>query len=214
MGVIDSFVEDLSIKYTSLSSSIPPILFLAIKLFFISLFIALSIYVIWLLYKALSKRNFISLNLSKYNLSDHETKRKFYAVVFYFIEYLLFMPALILMWFTAFSLILLFIASNRSINEILMLSGSLVMAIRILAYYKEEIAEEPAKLFPFIALSVFLLTPGIFEINSIIEKIKEVPQLLESIVLYLAFIFIFEIIFRISYTIFQLAKGQEDLEEE
>lgn len=211
MGAINSILNGVEARYVSLNALMPAKLFLGIKLFFFAVLIALSVYVIWLFYKALSKRNFIALNLSKYNTSEHPVARKLLAVLFYFVEYILIMPALILVWFIVFSIILLILASARSIEQILMLSGALVMAIRILAYYKEEISQEIAKLFPFIALSVFLLTPGIFEISGIFNKAKEVPLLIESTLLFLLSIFIVEIVFRVGYTIYEIAQGKEDV---
>jgi len=154
------------------------------------------------------------LNLGQYNTYEHPTARKFFAVLFYFIEYILIMPALILLWFIALSAVLLLIALGRDINQILIISGAIVMAVRIFAYGSEEVSKELAKLFPLIALSVFLLAPGAFDLPDILNKLKELPLLFNSAVFYFVMILLLEIILRVVYTIVELAKGKEEVGEE
>jgi hypothetical protein len=214
MGVIDSIVDIANKHYTNLSNLISPNYFLALKLFFFSVLIALTAYVIWKFYNTLSKRNFIVLNLQQYDWSEHPGFKKFSAVIFYFIEYILLMPALILLWFTLLSVILLVLASERGASELLFLSGAMVLAIRLLAYHNEEISKDLAKLFPFIALSIFILTPTAFEVSSFLNNLKEIPSLFNEILYFLIVIFVVEILLRIIYTIFELAKGKEEVGDE
>ena len=88
------------------------------------------------------------------------------------------------------------------------------MAIRILAYYNGEISKDLAKLFPFIALSVFLLTPGAFDFENVLNKLKELPALLESAFFFLILIFALEIILRIVYTLYEIAIGKEEIKDD
>jgi len=50
-----------------------------------------------------------------------------------------------LFWYILFALVLLFFSENLDLNEILLLSAAVVGSIRLLAYYKHEIAMEIAK---------------------------------------------------------------------
>jgi len=124
------------------------------------------------------------------------------------------MPALIIVWFTVISVVLLVVASDRSIEQLLLLSGALIITIRILSYYADEMAKELGKLFPLIALTIFLLTPEVFNIPSFFEKLKELPLLFDSILSFLVFILLFEVALRVFYTLFELAKGNEEVGEE
>ncbi len=214
MGVIDSFVDALNKVYMDLSVNLSPGAFLAIKFFLFSISIVIVALIVLKFYTTLSKKNFIKLNLRKYNYSQHPGTKKFFATLFYFIEYILVMPALILLWFLILSIILLLIASDRPIIPLLTVSGATIIAIRILAYYNEEISKELAKLFPFIALSIFLLTPESFEPSSFLLKLKELPSLLENIAFFLGIIFVLEIICRVIYTLSELARGKEGLGDE
>ena len=214
MGAIDILVDSVQSLYTSLYGSVPPYFFNAVVLFLFAIFIAVITYGIWRFYKTLSKRNFISLNLGKYNISTHPQSRKFFAVLFYFLEYLFIMPVLITIWFAMLSIVILVIASDRTAGQILMLSAALVMAIRILAYSKEELSEELAKLFPFITLAAFLSAPGTISNFNSLNKLREIPLLFDSIVYFLVIVIIFEIILRVLYTLFDLAIGEERINKD
>ncbi len=211
MGVIANFADSVRLGYSHLSVNLPPKLFLITQLFLIAILIVIVAFIIWGFYSTLSKKDFIVLNLRKYNTSEHPVLRKLLAVLLYFIEYILIMPALILVWYIVLSIILLLLVPDRAMGQLLLLTGSLVMAIRILSYIKEEISKELAKLFPFIAVSIYLLNPDIFTKFDFFDKLNEIPVLFENIVFFLVSISVLEIILRISYTAHELAMGKEEV---
>lgn len=139
--VIENIVKWIEGVNSSLSSALSPEFFLGIQLFSFAILIAFFTFVIWKFYNMLSRKNFIHLDLSKYNTARHPVLKKVFAVLFYFIEYIFIMPLLILLWFILLSGVLLFLASERGAVQILMLSGALVLAIRMLAYYNEEVSK-------------------------------------------------------------------------
>ncbi len=214
MAVINNFIDSVRLGYSYLSIELPLKFFLILQLFIFAILIVIIVFIIFGFYNTLSKKNFISLNLEKYNVSKHPILKKFFALLLYFIEYILIMPALIFIWFFALSVILLLLVPEREISQLLLLTGALVMAIRILSYIKENISKELAKLFPFIAVSIYLLTPGIFSYFNIFDKLKEIPILLDNIIIFLTAILSLEIILRISYTIHELASGKEEVGKE
>ena len=209
--MINSFFNAANTIYINLESSLPANLFFGVNMFFLALIIAFIAFVIWKFYNALTRKNFIRLNLRKYDWSEHPVMKKFKAVIFYFIEYIVLMPILILIWFTIFSIVLLLLGAEREAIQLLLLSGAMVLAIRILAYYNEEISKELAKLFPFIALSVFLLTPRALGSVSFLESLKQIPLLFDNILYFLVVIFSVEIVLRVVYTLYELATGKEEV---
>ena len=86
----------------------------------------------------------------------------------------------------------------------------MVAAIRMLAYYNQEIAKDLAKLFPFITLSLFILTPGAFNVEGILNQLNALPSLFRSIFSFLIVIFIVEIILRIIYTATEFLRTEEE----
>jgi hypothetical protein len=161
-------------------------------------------------YKTISKRDLIELNLVKYNWSEHPLARKFWATILYLIEYILVMPFILLLWFFAMAIIVLMIADQKSTIDVLMITASMVAAVRMLSYYGKEIAIDVAKLFPFISLGVFILSPGGFSIPKIIGQLNEFQNLLDNVIYYLVAMVIIEITLRLIYTLTIFAKSSPD----
>ena len=159
------------------------------------LIVLYSIFV-WNVYRAISRKDIISLNLQQYNSFEHPTLQKLWAGFLYLLEYIIVMPFLILFWYIIFALVLLFFSEDLSVEQILLLSAAVVGAIRLLAYYKHDLATEVAKLLPLTILGLMLLSPGFLNISRFVESIGQIPELLLSIGYILAFIVCLEIILR------------------
>ncbi|MBU0466348.1 MAG: hypothetical protein KJ718_06160 [Nanoarchaeota archaeon] len=186
---------------------------LAVSVLVLAVTLAVAALFIFKFYKSISKRNLIALNLNKYNTSEHPIMGKLFAMVLYLLEYIVIMPVIIVLWFAALAIILLLIAKEQSIGYILWLSASMIGAIRILAYIRGEIAKDLAKLFPFITLSIFLLSPGEFNLNVIIEKVRTIPDLLTHIFSFIFVVLVVEIILRVFYTVYEFWRSEGGKEE-
>jgi len=200
-GVFARIADSLS-SYSSSSVAVNVLLFAFI--------LALVSFFIWKFYNSTSKRNLIELDLKKYNYSEHPISSKAFAIVLYLLEYVIIMPFLLVLWFTGLSLVLLLIAKGRSVTDVLFVSAALIGAIRILAYYNGEISKDLAKLFPFITLSIFLLSPGAFDFSSLFSRLAVVPRLIDSIFSFVLIISLLEIVLRVFYTIFEFYKSEEE----
>lgn len=160
-------------------------------------------------YKSLSKRNLISLNLYKYNTSEHPITSKILAMLFYLLEYIFFIPFLIMLWFAGIAIFVLLISSESlTIDYILWISAALIGAIRVLAYIRTEIATDLAKLFPFTTLSFLLLSAGDFDLDLLVANLKTIPSLLNHILSFIIVILIVEIIMRAFYTLYEFWKSE------
>ena len=164
--------------------------------FFMILIFLYSIFV-WKVYRAISRKDIISLNLQQYNSFEHPTLQKLWAGFLYLIEYIIVLPFLILFWYVIFALALLFFSEDLSIEQVLLLSAAVVGAIRLLAYYKHDLATEVAKLLPLTILGLMLLSPGFLNASRFVESISQVPSLLFSLGYILAFVAGLEIVLRV-----------------
>ncbi len=163
--------------------------------FLMMLIVVYAIFV-WKVYKLISKKDVISLNLKQYNSVEHPTFEKMLAAILYFIEYVIVLPFLILFWYLFFALTLLLFAEDFSIEKILLLSAAVVGAIRVLAYYKHELSAEIAKLLPLTILGLMILSPGFLNASRIIEAIISIPSIFSSIGYALLFVAVLEIVLR------------------
>lgn len=192
---------------------------LALNVLILSIVLAVVSLFIWEFYKSTSKRNLIHLNLRQYNTSEHPILSKLFAIFYFFIEYILIMPLLITLWFSALSFMLLLIAEEGTpVGQVLLIAAVVIGGIRILAYFKGEIAKDVAKMFPFIALSIFILTLGnSFNLDNLISQARIIPSLVNHIFSFVLIIFFIEIVLRVFYTVYELwasEGGEEEVLEE
>jgi len=173
------------------------------KVLLLTITIALVALFIFNFYRSISRKNLLELNLKKYNRYEHPSLTKLFAVLFYLLEYIVITPFLIILWFSALAIILLLIAGEQTIAYILLITAAMIGATRILSYVHEQLAQDLAKLFPFITLSVFLLTPSEFDFSHVLGKLAEVPYLLSHIYSYLLVVIVIEVVLRLVSTVYE-----------
>jgi hypothetical protein len=115
--------------------------------------------------------------------------------------------------FSGFTILLILLTENRTISSILLLSATIVAAIRMASYYKKDLAQDLAKLLPLTLVSVSLLTPNFFSIERIINQVSEIPVFTSDILTYFFFIIALETILRIFDLIFSIFEISEPEEE-
>lgn len=181
------------------------------NLILLVLLIVLYSIFIWKFYRFIAKKNIFELNLNKYNTSEHPVITKLLAVSFYIIEYILVLPFIIFFWFSVFTLFLILLSESLEINSLLIISATIVAAIRMTSYYKEDLAKDLAKFIPFTFLAISILNPNFFDIERIINHFSQIPGFFSKIIIYLAFIILLEIILRFFDFIFSLFGLEEEI---
>jgi len=213
MAVIEEFSKGVNQAYDLLISSLPPFAQNFINLFMIVALIFIYSVFIWKLYRFISTKNILGLNLNQYNKSSFPLLTKLIAGAFFFLEYIIILPFLIFFWYALFALFLIFLTDNLDINSILILSAVIVSAIRMTSYipnYGEKLAADLAKLLPFTLLAVSLLSPGFFNFENILAQLSQLPEFFSQITSYLLFIITLEIILRFFDFILSLFNLEED----
>ena len=189
---IEAFLAGVLQTVTNLPLSYQRVIGVAVLMILI---VAYSIFV-WKVYKVIARKDIISLNLKQYNSFEHPTLEKMLAGMLYFLEYIIVLPFLILFWYIFFALALILFSEDLSIEKILLLSAAVVGSIRVLAYYKHELAAEVAKLLPMTILGLMVLSPGFLNVARMIEAVKQIPELFWSIGFALIFVACLEIALR------------------
>lgn len=161
----------------------------AILLVFYSIFI-------WKFYRWIARKDILRLNLSKFNRSEHEVISKIVGVFIYILEYLIILPAVVFLWFGAFTIFLMFLTKSLEIQTILIISVTIVAAIRMTSYYKEDLSRDLAKLIPFTLLTV-AISQGLFDFDKVINQIELIPTFFSDIWSYLIFITALEFLLRV-----------------
>ncbi len=153
---------------------------------------------IWKFYRFISKRDLLNLNLSKYNKSEHPTLRKFFGTLLYLLEYIIILPGVVFLGFGILSLFFIIFSENQPIGQMLMLSASVVAAIRLISYFSESLSRDLAKLFPFAILAIFLLNPS-FSKELLFDRISSLSSIIPEVFSYLLFVMAIEIIMRLAF---------------
>ncbi|MFC1710609.1 hypothetical protein ACFLZJ_00405 [Nanoarchaeota archaeon] len=212
--VITDIATGILNLYNAFISALPAWLGEFVNLFLIVLLIFFYAWFVWKFYRFLAKKNILELNLKKYNTSEHPVLTKLVAGGLYLLEYIIIVPFIIFFWFAVFALFLIFLTNSLEIHTVLILSATIVAAVRLAAYYKEDLAKDLGKLLPFTLLAVSILNFGtFFDIQRVIGQLTQLPAFFSQIITYLAFVVLIEIILRFFDFLFSLF-GIEEPDEE
>ncbi len=151
-------------------------------------------------YRFIASRDIFKLNLQKYSESFFGFLEKLLSGIFYIIEYLIVFPFITFFWFGILAFVMMAL-SKAEVGVTLMISMALVAAIRISAYYNEDLSKDLAKMLPFALLGVFLVDISYFSYDNFISRVISIPSLWKQLVYYLAFVILLEFLLRIIYSI-------------
>lgn len=184
----------------------------------LSLFvIGIAIYGVFVFkfYRFLAKKNLFKLDLSKYDKTRFSGVKKFFCFILYVAEYVLLFPLFSFFWFAVLTALLCFLIKNQPLSHILLVSISLVSAVRITAYYNEDLSKDLAKMLPFTLLGIFIIDISYFSINEAINILQQIPSMRKTLVYYLIFVILLEFILRIGYGMLSpfRSKGDKTSEE-
>jgi len=162
-------------------------------------------------YRYLARKDIIELDLEKHNRSELAWLKKTISVIFYMIQYVVLFPIMAFFWFGILVLLLTFLAKNQTLESILLISMALVAAVRITAYYHEDLSRDLAKMLPFALLGVFLVDISYFSLETALAKLPNFTKAatIETVAYYLLFTIVLEFTLRIIHSIVVAVKGEE-----
>jgi len=153
---------------------------------------------VWHFYRKLAKKDLFELDLSKYRYDrgSHRLLRELYDVLAYVVEYLVLFPLYVSFWFGVMSLFLCVLVKGVDVQQIILFSAVLVGAIRMAAYYKEELAADLAKLLPLALIAILVMDMSSFSMEIAYGRILEIPSFLPLIIGFLEFNVLIELMLR------------------
>ncbi len=188
MGIFDEGLSELT-DHLSFEKILGGDFSGVISLFYIALLIAIYSVLIYHFYRYIARRDCF------------KSSQREHTKIVGFLKYFLLFPFIAVIFFLGFSMMLLFMAKNISLNLVLSTSFAIVIAIRICAYYTEELSRDVAKMLPFALLGIFLVSPSYFILEDVTNKINSLPELVNIATRYILFIVIVEWILRASLTV-------------
>lgn len=166
-----------------------------INLILATMLLFLVMFITWWVYKKLSTRNIFSLFGKK--TSEKDLTAKDYWI--YGLKYFLLFPVITFIGFLIFALSLFLLIKPTDVivkSNILFIAIIIVCTIRASAYVSEAMAEDLAKLVPLSLFGVLLTHPAAAATGVTAENFLTFLFLIPSILKYLLFIVILELILR------------------
>jgi hypothetical protein len=121
----------------------------------------------------------------------------FWARTVYGLKYLFVAPLFLFSWFALLAALVLLLQSSMPLEEGLLIGMSMLATIRVCAYYKEQLAEDLAKILPLALLGIFLLDRSLVNLATFMAKFDDLPLLLTTLATYFAFMVVLEFVLRI-----------------
>jgi hypothetical protein len=203
--VIEKFAEGFLDIYQKLISIMPEHLKIIPPVFFIAITLTIYSIFVWFFYRLLARRDVIGLNLRKYNKDRDGAIKKFFAVLFYIIEFIIIGPVVIFFWFAVLSIFFIVLAKELEVGTVMLICAALISAIRVTSYFNENLSKDLAKMVPFTMIAVVLTTPDFWNISEMIGRIAQIPTFFNEAIYYLFFILVLESFLRIIFLPIQIA---------
>ncbi|MCF7872281.1 hypothetical protein K9L97_04580 [Candidatus Woesearchaeota archaeon] len=160
-------------------------------------------------YRFVARKDVFPLDLNQYNNATHDFWEKFLRVLFYVLEYLIIFPFFVFVWFAGLS-VLVTLMANEVTNELMLIGIAVVGAIRICAYYDEDLAKDLAKLLPFALLGAFVVNTSNFTYVPLMDLPSTALQNANILVYYFVFVIFLEFVLRVWH--FLSYESPEELE--
>lgn len=178
--------------------------------------IALYALFIFKFYRFLARRDLLKLKMHQWKHGFEGFIEKLYQIIVYIVEYLLVIPLLVFFWFIILAALILFLTKTHTPDTVLLIAMAIVGAVRVTAYYNEDLSRDLAKMIPFALLGVFIVDMNYFSWAEALNMAGELPAFLDKAIFYLVFVALVEFIMRIAYGItssFRKKKKKEEIPE-
>lgn len=167
--------------------------------------LGLAIYAIFVFrfYRFIAARDIFNFDLSGNHASGAPALRNLFSVIGYAAKFIVLFPAFAFLWFAILTVMLAFLSENRQLSTVLLIALATVSAVRVCAYYDEDLARDLAKILPFAVLSVFLVGASSLDVPASLEVLRQAGAQWAVIFYYWLFLIALEFALRLIYGLFR-----------
>ena len=165
--------------------------------------IAIAVYsgFVFMFYRILAKKDLLTLDLSKYADDFGGKVKKYLRSMLFVVQYIVVVPILIAFWTLVLAVILTLLSDSSDHSRNALIATSVVGAVRILAYWTEDLSRDVAKMLPFAVLGVYLVSSTSVQWSEFLELLESLPELAKSFFSSLVLLAILETLLRIVSTL-------------
>ena len=174
--------------------------------------VGMSIFAIFVFkfYRFVAARDVIALDLAKYEGMSFGWAKSLFHFIVYVVKYLLLFPVFAFFWFAILTVILAFLSKEQTFSETLLIALVTVSAIRVTAYYKEDLARDLAKILPFAVLSALIINASFSSVSDSLDRLRMAGDHSETIFYYLLFLIALELVLRLIVGVAKLIVGSRN----
>ena len=163
---------------------------------------------VFMFYRLLAKRDLLTLDLKRFENSMTGRIRVFFRSLLFVAQYVLLIPILIGFWTVVMATILTLLSDSSDHTRNAMIATSVVGAVRILAYWTEDLSRDVAKMLPFAVLGVFLVGSTSVNFSEFKALYSNLPELADAYLNSLILLSILETVLRVGHVVKDLFGGQ------
>ena len=163
---------------------------------------------VFMFYRLLAKRDLLTLDLKRYEDSMTGRIRVFFRSLLFVAQYVLLIPILIGFWTVVMATILTLLSDISDHTRNAMIATSVVGAVRILAYWTEDLSRDVAKILPFAVLGVFLVGSTSVNFSEFEALFSNLPELADAYLNSLILLSILETVLRVGHVVKDLFGGE------
>jgi hypothetical protein len=173
--------------------------------------IGMAVYSVFIyhFYRFLAKKDVITLDLRRHTESRHALIKFIFKILIYIFENILFVPLFTFFWFGVLTILIAFLAKEQAVQNIILASMALVGAVRITAYYKEDLSSDLAKTLPLALLAIYLTEASSFSYQTFLGTLQAILDQWKLLIYYLTFAVILEILLNLGYELFSNTHPKE-----
>lgn len=149
-------------------------------------------------YRFVAVRDIFRLDMPGYEQSRHPWIRSAVSLILYFLNYLILFPIVAFFWFAILTLLLTYLTTQESFGRVLLIALSTVSAIRVTAYYREDLSRELGRILPFAVLATFIVDAPFFDFTRMLDLLEQGRDFTEEVIYYLAFLLALEFVLRLA----------------
>ena len=128
-------------------------------------------FVIFNLHRSMSIRNVLGIDLSPLRRSGRPWLIFLYCVS-YMVMYGAVFPFLSYIWFWVLVAMLTFLYNSKEPQELLLIGMAVLTAVRVTAYYNEDLSRDISKILPYGLLGIFLVNWGQFDLFASLDLLE------------------------------------------
>ena len=158
-------------------------------------------------YRFVAARDMFRLNASWRGEERGSLFGNLFRLVWWVVRFVFLYPAFAFFWLAVLTLVLAFLSEERTLDSVLLIAMATVCAIRVAAYYNEDLSRDLSKMLPFAVLSFFIVTADSLDAIGSLTALREVSEYRETILYYLLFLVALELVLRFLFLIFSFLFG-------